>query len=219
MSAYVIETIFVASIMLINATMVIAFRTKYKVRLTTQPHLNQKVMNDKQRQEYNLNIVAALTCVAEIIYYCYVIYVFGINTSVPTRVFYLLYDVINDLYCGISGWLLLIYSRSMKAHVTKMLRCPMFGFRRMRIMIPPEQQFASSTNIDGNKNTSNRRVPTCGTPCSSKQKKQKKAKTIIQKLPIFIVHQNVLNENNGSTVAWQFKPNEFKVSLKVLLSH
>lgn len=102
MSAYVIETIFVASIMLINATMVIAFRTKYKVvriniidfnikstlfqRLTTQPHLNQKVMNDKQRQEYNLNIVAALTCVAEIIYYCYVIYVFGINTSVPTRV-------------------------------------------------------------------------------------------------------------------------------------
>uniref|UniRef100_A0A1I7TJR1 Serpentine Receptor, class V n=1 Tax=Caenorhabditis tropicalis TaxID=1561998 RepID=A0A1I7TJR1_9PELO len=165
MSAYVIETIFVALIMVINATMVIAFRTKYKVRLTTQPHLNQKVMSEKQRQEYNLNIVAGLTCVAEIVYYCYVIYVFGINTSVPTRVFYLLYDVINDIYCGLSGWLLLIYSRSMRAHVTKMIRCPMFGFRRMRIMIPPEQQFASSTNVDGNKNTSNRRVPTCGTPC------------------------------------------------------
>ena len=43
-------------------------------------------MSEKQRQEYNLNIVAGLTCVAEIVYYCYVIYVFGINTSVPTRV-------------------------------------------------------------------------------------------------------------------------------------
>ncbi|CAP33160.2 Protein CBR-SRV-7 [Caenorhabditis briggsae] len=180
MSAYVIETIFVACIMIINVTMVIAFRSKYKVRLSTQPHLNQKVMSEKQRQEYNLNIVAGLTCVAEIVYYCYVIYVFGINTSVPTRVFYLLYDVINDIYCGLSGWLLLIYSRSMRAHVTKMmrylkanyfrktllfLRCPMFGFRRMRIMIPPEQQFASSTNVERDKNTSNRRVPTCGTPC------------------------------------------------------
>ncbi|PIC18460.1 hypothetical protein B9Z55_024345 [Caenorhabditis nigoni] len=165
MSAYVIETIFVACIMIINVTMVIAFRSKYKVRLSTQPHLNQKVMSEKQRQEYNLNIVAGLTCVAEIVYYCYVIYVFGINTSVPTRVFYLLYDVINDIYCGLSGWLLLIYSRSMRAHVTKMMRCPMFGFRRMRIMIPPEQQFASSTNVERDKNTSNRRVPTCGTPC------------------------------------------------------
>uniref|UniRef100_A0A8R1HYH1 Serpentine receptor class gamma n=1 Tax=Caenorhabditis japonica TaxID=281687 RepID=A0A8R1HYH1_CAEJA len=133
--------------------------------MASQTQLNQKVMNEKQRQEYNLTIVAVLTCVAEIVYYLYVIYVFGINTSVPTRVFYLLYDVINDLYCGLSGWLLLIYSRSMRTHVTRMIKCPMLGIRRIRVLIPAEQQFSSATNLEGNKNTSNRRVTTCGTPC------------------------------------------------------
>lgn len=163
-------------------------------RMTAQPQLNQKVMNEKQRQEYNLTIVAGLTCVAEIVYYLYVIYVFGINTSVPTRVrnatcvaiwwfcfrFFICSTtssttftaVYLDGYCWyIPGpwermwpkWSGIPTGKVPKTLLITTCRCPMFGFRRMRIMIPAEQ-FSSATNMD-NKNTSNRRVPTCGTPC------------------------------------------------------
>ncbi|CAI5454771.1 unnamed protein product [Caenorhabditis angaria] len=163
-AANIIESFFVALIIIINITMLMYFKKKYRMRtisLAKGSAHNHKIISEKQRQENNLTIVAVLTCGAEIAYYIYVIYVFGINTNVPTRVFYMWYDIINDIYCGLSCWLLIIYSRSMRSHVLRILRFPNRGCLQLS---PSEHHPSSATNPEILKKSSIRRMD-LPTPC------------------------------------------------------
>ncbi|ETN87171.1 hypothetical protein NECAME_00030 [Necator americanus] len=123
--AYALETFFVASIIIINITMMIHLKRKYRLRKSASycAPLNQKVLSEKQRQENNLTIVSVFTCVFEIIYYLYVIYAFVIQLHMNTRLFYLLYHVFNDIYIGASAWLILSCSATLRRHLRNQLRC------------------------------------------------------------------------------------------------
>ncbi|CAB3410258.1 unnamed protein product [Caenorhabditis bovis] len=168
LAAYLIESIFVTIIVIINITMLVYFKKKYRMRTINaaqKANYNRKVMSEKQRQENSLTIVAIVTCVAELIYYLYVIYAFGINTNVPTRIFYMGYNLINDCYCSLSGWLFLISSAPMRKHIMKMLKFPTQGCKNLKNL---ENNVSSATNMDGYirnsaRNTSARRVQSFGT--------------------------------------------------------
>ncbi|CAD6190591.1 unnamed protein product [Caenorhabditis auriculariae] len=67
--AYLVETIFVVAIIIINLTMLLMFKRKYRL------------------------------------------------------VFYLFYNSINDVYSGMSAWLILCYSKPMRLHINALLRC------------------------------------------------------------------------------------------------
>ncbi|XGW33382.1 hypothetical protein V3C99_017652 [Haemonchus contortus] len=123
--AYALDTFFVISIIIINITMMITLKRKYRLRKSASycAPLNQKVLSEKQRQENNLTIVSVVTCAIEIAYYLYILYAFPIQAHVNIRVFFLLYNVFNDIYAGASAWLILSFSSTLQQHLRNQLRC------------------------------------------------------------------------------------------------
>ncbi|KAK6032350.1 hypothetical protein OSTOST_01465 [Ostertagia ostertagi] len=123
--AYALDTFFVVAIIIINITMMITLKRKYRLRKSASycASLNQKVLSEKQRQENNLTIVSVVTCAIEIAYYLYILYAFLIQPHLNTRVFYLLYNVFNDIYAGASAWLILSFSTTLQQHLRNQLRC------------------------------------------------------------------------------------------------
>ncbi|KAK5964864.1 hypothetical protein GCK32_014020 [Trichostrongylus colubriformis] len=105
--------------------MMITLKRKYRLRKSASycAPLNQKVLSEKQRQENNLTIVSVVTCAIEIAYYLYILYAFLIQPHLNTRVFYLLYNVFNDIYAGASAWLILSFSSTLQQHLRNQLRC------------------------------------------------------------------------------------------------
>ncbi|CAJ0609145.1 unnamed protein product [Cylicocyclus nassatus] len=123
--AYALDTFFVVLIIIINITMLIKLKRKYRLRKSSSycAALNHKVLSEKQRQENNLTIVSVVTCALEIAYYLYIVYAFIIKPQLNTRVFYLLYNVCNDIYAGASAWLILSFSTTLQKHLQNQLRC------------------------------------------------------------------------------------------------
>ncbi|KAK6061671.1 hypothetical protein COOONC_00664, partial [Cooperia oncophora] len=123
--AYALDTFFMVFIIIINITMMITLKRKYRLRKSASycAPLNQKVLSDKQRQENNLTIVSVVTCAIEIAYYLYILYAFLIQPHLNTRIFYLLYNVFNDIYAGASAWLILSFSTTLQQHLRNQLRC------------------------------------------------------------------------------------------------
>ncbi|VDL78842.1 unnamed protein product [Nippostrongylus brasiliensis] len=105
--------------------MMITLKRKYRLRKSASycASLNQKVLSEKNRQENNLTIVSVVTCAIETSYYFYIFYAFLIHRHMNTRVFYLLYNVFNDVYAGASPWLILSFSTALQQHIRDQLRC------------------------------------------------------------------------------------------------
>ncbi|EPB80587.1 hypothetical protein ANCCEY_00301 [Ancylostoma ceylanicum] len=122
--ALALDTFFVVSIIIINITMMLRLKRKYRLRKSASycAPLNQKVLSEKQRQENNLTIVSVVTCAIEVAYYLYIIYAFMIRIHMNTRLFYLLYNVFNDIYASSSAWLILSCSPTLRQHLRNQLR-------------------------------------------------------------------------------------------------
>ncbi|KAL6722774.1 hypothetical protein Aduo_017863 [Ancylostoma duodenale] len=126
--ALALDTFFVVSIIIINITMMLRLKRKYRLRKSASycAPLNQKVFSEKQRQENNLTIVSVVTCAIEVAYYLYIIYAFMIRIHMNTRLFYLLYNVFNDIYASSSAWLILSCSPTLRQHLRNQLRLRRF---------------------------------------------------------------------------------------------
>uniref|UniRef100_A0A1I7XNL5 G protein-coupled receptor n=1 Tax=Heterorhabditis bacteriophora TaxID=37862 RepID=A0A1I7XNL5_HETBA len=104
---------------------------------TSNAYLNHKIIGEKQRQENNLTIVSLVTCAIEITYYMYIIYAFAIQPYMNTRVFYLIYNMLNDIYGGISAWLIVTLSKIMQIHLKNLFRYLSFAAqKRLHVMAP-----------------------------------------------------------------------------------
>ncbi|KAF8355868.1 srv-7 [Pristionchus pacificus] len=97
------------------------FRVKYGLAVLPSDARSQRLFKDKQKQEKRLVYISMIVCTLEIICFFFSVYFFVINTTVNTRVFYLIYNGMNDLYAATPPYLLILFSTPFKRNLIKFL--------------------------------------------------------------------------------------------------
>ncbi|GMT02339.1 hypothetical protein PENTCL1PPCAC_24513, partial [Pristionchus entomophagus] len=96
-------------------------RFKYRNVILVETDQNQQILKDKQKHERRLVYISMIVCTLEIVCFAFSVYFFVINTNVDTRIFYLVYNALNDLYAATPPYLLIIFSTPFRLQLTQFL--------------------------------------------------------------------------------------------------
>ncbi|GMR60672.1 hypothetical protein PMAYCL1PPCAC_30867, partial [Pristionchus mayeri] len=120
-AAFICQSILLFLIAMNYVIVVMFFRVKYRLVILPTDSRSERLFKEKQKQEKRLVYISMVVCTLEIICFIFSVYFFVINTTVHTRIFYLVYNCMNDIYSVTPAYLLILFSTPFKRNLIKFL--------------------------------------------------------------------------------------------------